>query len=331
MGDSFWHDAAIVETDRVGEGTRIWAFAHILPGAVIGSDCNICDHTFIENDVVVGNNVTVKCGVQLWDGVRLEDDVFVGPNATFTNDPFPRSGQQLEHYLNTVVRRGASIGANATILPGLTIGQNAMVGAGAVVTKDVPPNAVVQGNPAQLVGYSTAGRTADQQRRTLAPREPNLALPTQIENLAVPGVQLIPMPIIDDLRGALTFGQYPDHLPFLPQRVFLVYDVPSSKIHGEHAHRTLKQFLVCIVGSVHVAVDNGTVTDTVLLNGPGVGLYVPPMVWSTQYAYTPDAMLMVLASDVYDENEYVRDYDDYLRLVGIDEGSTPRNGGKQEQ
>jgi UDP-2-acetamido-3-amino-2,3-dideoxy-glucuronate N-acetyltransferase len=199
MGDFFRHDAAIIETDRIGAGTRIWAFVHILPGAVIGSDCNICDHTFIENDVVIGNNVTVKCGVQLWDGVRLEDDVFVGPNAAFTNDPFPRSGQQLERYPNTVVRRGASIGANATILPGLTIGQNVMVGAGAVVTKDVPPNAVVQGNPAQLVGYSTSDRTADRTRRILAPHEPNLALPTQVENLAVPGVRLIPMPIIDDV------------------------------------------------------------------------------------------------------------------------------------
>ena len=310
------HPAAIVETDRVGAGTRVWAFAHILPGAIIGSGCNIGDHTFIENEVVIGDNVTIKCGVQLWDRVRLEDDVFVGPNATFTNDPFPRSGQHLEHYPETVVRRGASIGANATILPGLTIGQNAIVGAGAVVTKNVPPNAVVQGNPAQLVSYSTTGRGSDPQRRTIPPREPNLALPSEGEELDVPGVQLIPMPIIDDLRGALTFAQYPDHLPFAPQRVFLVYDVPSSKIHGEHAHRTLHQFLVCIVGSVHVAVENGDVTDTVLLCGPGVGLYVPPMVWSTQYAYTADAMLMVLASDIYDEDEYVRNYDEYLRLVG---------------
>ena len=312
MCDFYQHPAAIVETERIGTGTHIWAFSHILPGAVIGSDCNIYDHTFVENDVVVGNNVTIKCGVQLWSGVRLENDVFVGPNATFTNDPFPRSGQQLDQYPRTVVRRGASIGANATILPGLTIGQNAMVGAGAVVMNDVPPNAVVRGNPAQLVGYSTP----DRRRETVPPREPALRVSTTVEELAVPGVQLIPMPIVQDLRGALTFGQYPDHLPFVPQRVFVVYDVPSSKIHGEHAHHTLAQFLVCLIGSVHVAVENGEVTDSVILSGPGVGLYVPPMVWSTQYAYTSDAMLMVLASDVYDETEYVRDYDEYLRLVG---------------
>ena len=146
----FKHSHALVETSSVGEGTRIWAFVHILPGAVIGMDCNICDHVFIESDVVIGSRVTVKCGVQLWDGLRLEDDVFVGPNATFTNDPFPRSKQPFELKFTTV-GRGASIGANATILPGITIGEYAMVAAGAVVTRDVPPRTLVVGNPARVV------------------------------------------------------------------------------------------------------------------------------------------------------------------------------------
>jgi UDP-2-acetamido-3-amino-2,3-dideoxy-glucuronate N-acetyltransferase len=145
------HPNALCETNRVGAGTRVWAFAHILPGAVIGHDCNICDGVFIENDVVVGDRVTVKCGVQLWDGVRLEDDVFVGPNATFTNDPFPRSRIRPTELSVTIVRRGASIGANATILPGLVIGEGAMVGAGSVVTRDVPSRAVVFGNPARVI------------------------------------------------------------------------------------------------------------------------------------------------------------------------------------
>src|ERR1700736_3377799 len=156
----FQHSAAIVETDRIGDGTRVWAFAHILPGARIGADCNICDHTFLENDVVVGDRVTVKCGVQLWDGVTLEDDVFVGPNATFTNDAFPRSGQHQETVSRTLVRRGASIGANATILPGITIGERAMVGSGSVVTRDVPPDAIVGGNPARIFGYVGAENEA---------------------------------------------------------------------------------------------------------------------------------------------------------------------------
>src|ERR1019366_1952445 len=147
------HHQALVETEDIGDGTTVWAFAHILPGARVGTDCNICDHTFIENDVVVGNRTTVKCGVQLWDGVILEDDVFVGPNATFTNDRHPRSKQRPKEFLRTTVKRRASIGANATVLPGLTIGENAMVGAGSVVTRDVPPNAIVAGNPARIIGY----------------------------------------------------------------------------------------------------------------------------------------------------------------------------------
>lgn len=144
------HPQALVESDKVGDNTRIWAFVHVLPGAVIGEECNICDHVFIENDVIVGDRVTVKCGVQLWDGLRIADDVFIGPNATFTNDLFPRSRQEFT-LLETRIERAATIGANATILPGITIGEKAMVGAGAVVTKDVPPRTLVAGNPARFV------------------------------------------------------------------------------------------------------------------------------------------------------------------------------------
>ena len=147
----FIHPSSDVQSKQVGEGTRIWQYVVILPGAAIGRDCNICSHCFIENKVVVGDRVTVKCGVQLWDGVTLEDDVFVGPNATFTNDLNPRSRNDAAKLLPTLVKKGASIGANATILPGLTIGEGAMVGAGAVVTKDVPPRTLVVGNPARIV------------------------------------------------------------------------------------------------------------------------------------------------------------------------------------
>lgn len=147
----FIHPSSDVQSKRIGEGTRIWQFVVVLPGAVIGRDGNICSHCFIENQVVVGDRVTVKCGVQLWDGVTLEDDVFVGPNVTFTNDPQPRSRNATAKLLPTLVKKGASIGANATILPGLTIGEGAMVGAGSVVTKDVPPRTLVVGNPARPV------------------------------------------------------------------------------------------------------------------------------------------------------------------------------------
>ncbi|MGZ8144599.1 MAG: acyltransferase [Methylosarcina sp.] len=146
------HPLADVKCQNIGEGTRVWQFTVILAGASIGSNCNICAQVFIENDVKIGNNVTIKPGVQLWDGLRVGNNVFIGPNATFTNDRFPRSKVYPEEFLRTTIESGASIGANATILPGITIGENAMVGAGAVVTKNVPAGAVVMGNPARIAG-----------------------------------------------------------------------------------------------------------------------------------------------------------------------------------
>lgn len=151
------HPLADIQSFHIGPTTRIWQFVVILPNARIGSDCNICSHVLIENDVIIGDRVTVKCGVQLWDGLRIEDDVFIGPNVTFTNDPFPRSKRYPSKFPVTTVKAGASIGGGATILPGVTIGRNAMVGAGAVVTKSVPDGAVVVGNPARIVRYLAAG------------------------------------------------------------------------------------------------------------------------------------------------------------------------------
>tara|TARA_R100001463_G_scaffold42715_15_gene89435 strand:- start:6771 stop:7235 length:465 start_codon:yes stop_codon:yes gene_type:complete len=150
---SVLHPLADVADCELGAGTRIWQYAVILQGAKIGNDCNVCAHTLIEGDVIIGDRVTVKSGVFLWDGTRVGDDVFIGPNATFTNDPTPRSRQYPEKYEGIIVESGASIGANATILPGIVIGERAMVGAGAVVTRDVPADAVVVGNPAKVIRY----------------------------------------------------------------------------------------------------------------------------------------------------------------------------------
>jgi UDP-2-acetamido-3-amino-2,3-dideoxy-glucuronate N-acetyltransferase len=148
------HKLSDVASCAIGNGTRIWQYVVILPGARIGSDCNICAHVFIENDVVVGDRVTIKCGVQLWDGLRVGNDVFIGPNATFTNDVFPRSKKYSHKYLETNIEDGASIGAGAVILPGLSIGAGAFVAAGAVVTKSVAPKSLVVGNPARHIRFT---------------------------------------------------------------------------------------------------------------------------------------------------------------------------------
>jgi UDP-2-acetamido-3-amino-2,3-dideoxy-glucuronate N-acetyltransferase len=304
---SFKHSTAVVETESVGEGTRIQAFAHVLPGARIGRDCNIGDHTFIANHVAIGDRVTIHCGVQLWDGVTIEDDVLIGPNATFTNDRFPRSGQPPERLLPTLVKRGASIGANATILPGITIEEQVMVGAGAVVTRNVPRNAVVAGNPARIISYAGARHPAEP-LPLVAADEPGP------EETRVEGVILRRLPMAPDLRGALSFGEVNRQIPFEIKRYFLVFDVSSEQVRGEHAHRTLHQFLICVHGRCCVVADDGVHGQEFVLDSPHVGLYIPPMTWAVQYKYSRDGVLLAFTSDLYDPADYIRDYAEFLAL-----------------
>ncbi|GLS03406.1 isomerase [Chitiniphilus shinanonensis] len=303
------HPSGLCESTQIGDGTRVWAFAHVLPGARVGADCNICDQVFIENDVVLGDRVTVKCGVQLWDGLRIGDDVFIGPNATFTNDRFPRSKQYPEAFAQTRIEHHASIGANATILPGLTIGQHAMIGAGAVVTHSVPPYAIVVGNPARIVGYATTPVDTKKPSPASAPRTVGDG------NCQVRGVRYLEMPVFEDLRGALTVGHFPADVPFQPQRYFMVFDVPSKDVRGEHAHKVCEQFLVCVRGSLRVVADDGHTRQEFVLNHPRKGLHLPAMTWASQYAYSPDAVLLVFASHAYDADDYIRDYASFLNLV----------------
>ncbi|TIO54554.1 MAG: isomerase [Mesorhizobium sp.] len=309
----FVHDRGICESMRVGDGTRIWAFAHVLPGAVIGANCNICDHVFIENDVTVGDDVTIKSGVQLWDGVRLGNRVFVGPNVAFTNDRFPRSKHYPETFLQTIVEEGASIGANATILPGIIVGRQAMIGAGAVVTKNVPANAVVVGNPAVIVGY----QTGPQVEPVVMQATPGAAGDRMA--LGVGGCELWRLPHFSDLRGELAPLEFGRNLPFKPVRSFLVYGVPSDKVRGEHAHRQCHQFLIATHGRLSVVVDDGHERKEVLLADPSIGLYLPPGVWGIQYKFQPDTALLVMASHPYDASDYIRDYSDFLATVGPDD------------
>ncbi|HEY6547405.1 MAG TPA: WxcM-like domain-containing protein [Vicinamibacteria bacterium] len=307
MAESYYrHPAALVESERIGPRTRVWAFAHVLPGARVGADCNLCDHVFVENDVSIGDRVTVKCGVQLWDGVTLEDDVFVGPNATFTNDPFPRSRQRPPAFARTVVRRGASIGANATLLPGITVGRSAMVAAGAVVGHDVPAYAIVAGNPASIRGYVDS---------TLVSPGPLPKDASAASAHRARGARLVELEHFEDLRGQLAVAELGRQLPFSPRRVFFVFGVPTREVRGEHAHRELHQLLICVHGECSVVLDDGESREEIRLDGPRRGLHLPPLVWATQYKFSADAVLLVLASAEYDEADYIRDYEQYLQLV----------------
>lgn len=303
MPNFFVHPQAICESPSIGKGTRIWAFVHVLPRATIGRDCNICDHVFIENDVKVGDRVTIKSGVQLWDGIELEDDVFVGPNATFTNDKYPRSKQYPSAWPRTLVKRGASIGANATILPGITIGENAMIAAGAVVTRDVAASAQVRGVPA---------------------RETRKPSPNQIAGVAagflpsatgVAGCRIIDLPRINDPRGNLTFVEGGVHVPFDVARVYYLYDVPGGESRGGHAHKDLQQLIIAMSGSFDVTVDDGREKKTFTLNRSYVGLYLPNLIWRELVNFSSGAVCTVLASLRYDESDYYREYSDFVRAV----------------
>lgn len=303
------HALADVQSASIGAGTHIWQFVVALPRARIGSDCNICSHCFIENDVVIGDRVTIKNGVQLWDGLRVGDDVFIGPNVTFSNDKFPRSKLHQCEVLRTDIDSGASLGAGATILPGLKIGRNAMIGAGAVVTRSVPPNAIVVGNPARIVGYANA------QNHAAAEPVSNAAQSAAAPVSRVAGVSLVTMPHIADIRGSLTVGEFERSVPFQAKRYFMVFDVPSVETRGEHAHRECHQFLICVRGRVSVVADDGTSREEFLLDRPNLGLHLPAMVWGIQYKYSPDAVLLVFASHYYDGADYIRDYSDFLKAA----------------
>ena len=312
--DFFVHSQGICESENVGKNTKIWAFAHVLPGATLGEDCNICDSVFVENKVTIGNRVTIKCGVQIWDGITIEDDVFIGPNATFTNDLFPRSKMHLADYPETRICSGASIGANSTILPGLTIGRNAMVGAGSVVTRSVPPNAVVVGNPARITGYVDSvlqEKSAAIFDNTKADEKSGV---TQTD---VRGVTLHRLPLVTDLRGSLSVGEIGQHIPFAVQRYFLVFDVPSAETRGEHAHHVCHQFLICVSGSVAVVADDGKNRREFVLDKPNLGIHLPPKIWGIQYKYSKEAVLLVLASHHYASTDYIRNYDEFLKLVAL--------------
>lgn len=299
------HPNALCESNTIGKNTKIWAFVHILPRARIGMDCNICDHVFIENDVEIGNRVTIKCGVQVWDGITIEDDVFIGPNVTFTNDLFPRSKIYPSAFAQTIIEKGASIGANATILPGIVIGKNAMIGAGSVVTKSVPPGTIVAGNPAKIIGYVEGRPSVD-----LGNHIPQNMLSSLVRN-----VGLYPLNIVSDMRGNLSVGEFGQQIPFVPRRYFLIYDVPTGEIRGEHAHYKCHQFLIAISGSVSVTVDDSEHKEEFLLNTAAKGLYIPPLIWGVQHSYSSNAMLLVFASDYYDPDDYIRDYSKFLSTV----------------
>ncbi len=304
----FVHATGVVDPGaRIGNGSRVEAFAHVLDGAIIGRNCTIGDHVYVGSHVQIGERVDIMPGVQLGDNIVLEDDVIIGPNVTLASHLLSRSEPPVaREALKTIVRTGASLGANATIAPGIIIGRNAVVSVGAVVTNNVPPNAIVAGNPARITGYGSPSPVVrTDSSESIAPPD----------TIKVQGVRAYHLPVVIDMRGNLSVAEFDRHLPFIPKRYFIVFDVPSEEVRGEHAHKALHQFLVCVKGSCSLVVDDGANRAELLLDKPDFGVHIQPMVWATQYKYSHDAVLLVLASDKYDPADYIRDYDEYIEAV----------------
>lgn len=302
------HKSADVQSLNIGEGCEISQNVTVLSGARIGKFVTINAYCLIENEVMIGDNSIIKSGVYICDKVTIEENVFIGPNVVFTNNNFPRNGCTSKEPFGAIIRKGASVGGGAVVLPCVEIGQNAVIGAGAVVTKSIPANAIAYGNPAKIMGYVN-----NIQPKNLEFLEGGID--EEAKEVGVRGVSLHKLKIASDIRGSLSVGEVPIDIPFEIKRYFLVYDVPSEKLRGEHAHYKCHQFLICVKGRCSVLVDDGENRSEVLLDSPSKGLYLKPLVWGVQYKYSEDAVLLVFASEYYDSDDYIRSYEEFVYHV----------------
>jgi hypothetical protein len=258
-------------------------------------------HAWISPLAVLGANVQVGAGAVISDNCRIGDNCVIGAGAVLDAgvDGLP-----------IVVEAGTRIMASVTIAGPVHVARGALIQPGAIVTRDVPPHAIVSGNPAQIIGYTTSG--GDDATPVVGKHLPEAPgkRATRVRD-----VTLHRLPKILDLRGNLTVGEFGRTLPFQAKRYFMVFGVPNAEVRGEHAHRTCHQFLICAHGSCSVVADDGHVRDEFELNDPSIGLHLPPLTWGIQYKYSHDAVLLVFASEFYDAAEYIRSYSEFMDLV----------------
>lgn len=279
--------------------------AGIDPAAMIGPGCEIHASAVISADVQLGRGVVVGAGSVILGPTRIGDGCRIAAGCVLDPAQDPADGW-------LILEPDVHLCAGTVVAARLTIASGARVQAGTVVQRPVPPHAIVSGNPAQITGYASS--------REAAQATPALAASPRVVGASDTGVRNVTFhhfPRILDLRGNLTVGEFGRSVPFEPKRYFIVFGVPNAEIRGEHAHRTCKQFLVCPRGSCSVVADDGEHREEFVLYDPAVGLYLPPLTWGIQYKYSPDAVLLVFASEHYDSAEYIRDYAEFKRLAAV--------------
>lgn len=270
-------------------------------------------------DVQVGNGSIIDAGSLVEGRVLIGEGVHIAPHALILGDDRKHLAPK---DVITVLGARSAIGAGAIVKAGVRVGTGSLVEPGAVVTQNVPPNAVVAGNPAQIVGYTTSLPRGPSTESQASGPEVSPRNKSHVTEIVIPGVEVLSFTQAHDLRGGLVAIEFSAQLPFKPERAFFVLDVPSSDVRGEHAHRQCAQVLIAARGSVRALVDNGRLRQEFLLMEPDVGLYMPPMTWGTQFAYSDDALLLVLASHAYDPHDYINDYEEFVQLV-VDRQSPP--------
>ncbi len=298
------HPDARCEADSVGEGARIGAMAVVRSGSRIESRAEIGAHATIAEGVIVGSDAIVEEGARVGRGVEIGDGARIGANAVIEARDSDGTAAV------TIIEGGAEIGSGAIVTAGTRVGFDSVVKPRSVVRGDVPPRAVVHGDPAAIVGY------VDELRAAASVIEADAAAgQKEIIEVGVGGCQLWPLESYRDLRGSLVPLEFDDGLPFAPRRLFYVFGAPGKEVRGEHAHKACAQFLIAINGSLAVVVDDGANVVEVRLNRPDVGLFLAPRTWGTQYKFSPDALLAVMASHPYDADDYIRSFSEFQQFI----------------
>lgn len=285
----------------MGHNASGHASVYLGPNVRLGHNVEIGPLAYIDGNVSIGD------GARVMGGVFLRGDLEIGPGCCIE----PRVAITLAAGAfadgRIVLEEGVHLGAGSVLAPGVRIRRGARIAAGTVVNQDVPPYAIVSGNPAAIRGYVESDT-----RGPVSPARRFADGATAVQGCSVAGVTIHYLPRSQDMRGALSVGEFPKDIPFEPKRYFVVFDVPTAKTRGEHAHIACKEFLICVRGSLSVIVDDGTNSEEIVLDHPSLGLYIPPNIWALQHQFSRDAVLLVFCSDIYESDDYIRSYANFL-------------------